>query len=195
MTNPYPPQQDDALIIVDVQNDFLPGGALAVPEGDTVIPVINRYIDLFLLAKRPVFASRDWHPTDHCSFQAQGGPWPLHCVAGTSGANFAAALQLPAETTVISKANIRDKDAYSAFEDTDLDQLLKQQSIKRLFVGGLATDYCVLNTVKDALAKNYAVLLLKDAIRAVNVKPDDGRRAEQQMEALGAQAITLKQLT
>ena len=195
MTNPYPPQQDDALIIVDVQNDFLPGGALAVPEGDTVIPVINRYIDLFLLAKRPVFASRDWHPTDHCSFQAQGGPWPLHCVAGTSGANFAAALQLPAETTVISKADTRDKDAYSAFEDTDLDQLLKQQSIKRLFVGGLATDYCVLNTVKDALAKNYAVLLLKDAIRAVNVKPDDGLQAEQQMEALGAQAITLKQLT
>ena len=195
MTNPYPPQQDDALIIVDVQNDFLPGGALAVPEGDAVIPVLNRYIDLFLRAKQPVFASRDWHPTDHCSFQAQGGPWPLHCVAGTSGANFAAALQLPAETTVISKADTRDKDAYSAFEDTDLDQLLKQQSIKRLFVGGLATDYCVLNTVKDALAKNYAVLLLKDAIRAVNVKPDDGLQAEQQMEALGAQAITLKQLT
>ena len=185
----------DALIVVDVQNDFLPGGRLAVPEGDAVVPMLNRYIAAFAAKRLPIYATRDWHPLDHCSFKARGGPWPPHCVAGSTGAAFAPGLKLPSQTTVISKATTADKDAYSGFEGTDLDARLRAQSIKRVFVGGLATDYCVLNTVKDARQFSYEVLLLADAIRAVNVKPDDGRNAEAKMQRLGAQSLGLDKLT
>ncbi len=184
----------DALIVVDVQNDFLPGGCLAVPQGNEVVPVLNRYMQAFSTRELPVYATRDWHPADHCSFRARGGPWPPHCIAGTPGAQFAADLRFPSGTTVISKATTPDKDAYSGFEGTGLDEMLHARKIKRAFVGGLATDYCVLNTVRDARRQDYAVYLLTDAIRAVNVKPGDGRRAEEEMRRLGAMPVTLDAL-
>jgi nicotinamidase/pyrazinamidase len=179
----------DALLVVDVQHDFLPGGALAVPHGDEVIPVLNRCLAVFARNKFPVYASRDWHPADHISFRARGGPWPPHCVAGTHGAAFPPGLMLPSDASIVTKANTRDRDAYSAFGGTDLDARLKAAQVGRLFVGGLATDYCVLNTVKDALALGYTVLLLTDAVRAVDVNPGDGERALAEMERLGARFI------
>lgn len=185
----------DALIVVDVQNDFLLGGSLVVPGGDEVIPELNRYIAAFQAKCLPIFATRDWHPPNHCSFKAYGGPWPPHCVAGTRGAEFAPGLKLPASTAVITlKGTEPDRDAYSGFERTDLDARLRAVGIHRLFVGGLATDYCVLNTVKDGLALGYAVFLLQDAIRAVNVQPDDGRKAEDEMIRLGAVAVRREDL-
>lgn len=177
----------DALLIVDVQNDFLPGGALAVPAGDAVIAPLNRWIERFRAAGLPIIASRDWHPVDHCSFSPQGGPWPPHCIAGSAGAAFAAALALPDDAWVISKATAKDAEAYSAFAGTDLDTRLQGRGIRRLFVGGLATDYCVKNTVLDALRLGYAVRLLTDAIRAVDVRPGDGERALAEMAAAGAE--------
>ncbi len=188
--------QGDALVVVDVQNDFLPGGSLAVPRGDEVIPVLNRYLAAFILRGLPIFATRDWHPPNHCSFQPYGGPWPPHCVAGSEGAALAPALELPASTVLITlKGTQPEKDAYSAFDGTDLDARLRAQGVGRLFVGGLATDYCVLCTVKDGLKAGYAVVLLQDAIRAVNVRPGDGERAEAEMIRLGAIPIRLEMLT
>lgn len=183
------PEQGDALLVVDVQNDFLPGGSLAVPDSDAVVPVLNRCLALFVRNKLPIYASRDWHPPSHCSFREQGGPWPPHCVAGTPGAAFATDLALPSDATVMSKAETRECDAYSAFAGTDLDARLRAAGVKRLMVGGLATDYCVLNTVRDAIASGYAVLLLRDAVRAVDVHPGDGDRALEEMHRLGARLV------
>lgn len=188
----WPPQAGDALLLVDVQNDFLPGGSLAVPCGDEVLPVLNRYIGGFMAQGLPVYATRDWHPARHCSFRAQGGPWPPHCIADTHGAAFAAGLRLPPDAAVISKATTEDQDAYSGFQGTDLDRRLRAANIRRLFVGGLATDYCVLNSVRDALRLVYTVMLLTDAIRAVDVQPGDGQRAEAEMVRLGAQGGGLR---
>ncbi len=185
---------EDALVVVDVQNDFLPNGNLAVPHGDEVVSVLNRYLDVFRARGLPVFATRDWHPPNHCSFKSQGGPWPAHCVADTPGAEFAPRLKLPLHATVISKATRPDKDAYSGFEGTQLDAKLKRMRAQRLFVGGLATDYCVLNTVRDALKHGYEVYLLTDGIRAVNVQPDDGRKAAEEMQRLGAKPIAFEQV-
>ncbi len=187
--------QGDALIIVDVQNDFLPGGTLEVPDSDAIIPVLNRYIYLFKRSTLPIVATRDWHPPEHCSFEKNGGMWPTHCVQGTKGAEFSPLLNLPPDTIIISKATFADRDAYSGFEGTNLDNLLQSMGIKRLFVGGLATDYCVLNTVKDALEKGYEVFLLTDAIKAVNVNPDDGAKAEEEMVKAGAIPIKLEHLS
>jgi nicotinamidase/pyrazinamidase len=179
----------DAVLIVDVQVDFLPGGNLAVRGGHEVVPALNRYVALARRKEVPVFASRDWHPRDHCSFRARGGSWPEHCVAGSPGAAFAPGLALPRDAVIISKATSRDSDAYSAFQGTDLAQRLREAGVKRLLVGGLATDYCVLNTVLDARKAGFEVLLLADAIRAVNVEPGDGERAEREMLAAGAVAV------
>lgn len=184
-------QPGDMLLVIDIQNDFLPGGALAVAGGDEVVPVLNRYIDASQAQGLPVYATRDWHPLRHCSFHAQGGPWPVHCVAGTHGAEFSSLLKLPPDTTVISKATSRDREAYSSFQGTDLDSRLRAAGIRRLFVGGLTTDYCVLNTVRDARRLGYEVFVLADAIRAVDVRAGDGQRAEVEMVSLGAQFITL----
>jgi len=178
-----------ALIIVDVQNDFLPGGMLAVPRGDEVIPILNRYIEEFERQKLPIFATRDWHPHNHCSFQTQGGPWPVHCVVSTKGAAFPPSLKLPTSAIVISKPSTPEKETYSAFEGTNLEQQLREASVESLYVGGLATDYCVLNTVKDALLRGFKVTLLKDGIRPVNVHPTDGQEAEKEMLSLGAVAL------
>lgn len=191
----WPPQPGDALLVVDVQNDFLPGGSLPVPRGDEVVPLLNRYIDAFMSQGLPVFATRDWHPSQHCSFHAQGGAWPPHCIAGTHGAAFAAALGLPQAAATISKATTDNQEAYSGFQGTDLDRRLRDVGIRRLFVGGLATDYCVLNTVRDALQHSYAVVLLGDAIRAVDVAPGDGQRAVEEMMRLGAQRFSLHEVS
>ncbi len=184
----------DALVIVDVQNDFLPGGALPVPEGDRVVPVLNEYIHHFRAAGLPIVATRDWHPPDHCSFQAQGGPWPPHCVQGTPGADFAPGLELPEDALIVSKATKPDQEAYSGFQDTDLDARLREMGVRRLFIGGLATDYCVKQTVLDALRLGYRVYLLTDAIRAVDVQPGDGDAAIDEMLRAGALPLTLSDL-
>jgi nicotinamidase/pyrazinamidase len=181
----------DALLAVDVQNDFLPGGRLAVGAGDAVVPVLNRYFKLAKKLRLAVYACRDWHPQQHCSFAAQGGPWPEHCVAGSHGAQFAPGLELPPEAVVVDKAMQPQWEAYSAFEGTGLAALLRRAGVRRLLIGGLATDYCVLNTVRDALANGFEVLLLRDAIKAVNVNPEDGARAEREMQRLGAQPVTV----
>jgi nicotinamidase-related amidase len=182
----FKPQPGDALIVVDVQNDFLPGGALGVPDGNAVVPVLNRYIQCFEEQGLPIVATRDWHPSNHISFAERGGPWPPHCVAQTRGAQFAADLQLPVGARVVSKATTRDEEAYSGFQGTQLDRDLREQKVKRVFIGGLATDYCVLNTVKDARRHGFDVVLLRDAIRPVEVKPGDGERAVAEMTKLGA---------
>lgn len=184
----------DALIVVDVQNDFLPGGSLAVPHGDEVIAVLNRYIAAFHARELPILATRDWHPPDHCSFLQQGGSWPPHCVADTPGAAFPATLQLPPDAHIISKAVTRANEAYSGFAGTRLDELLKNACSRRVFVGGLATDYCVLNTVRDALLHLYPVFLLEDAVRAVNMQAHDGQRAREEMVRLGAVPIQFEML-
>jgi nicotinamidase/pyrazinamidase len=171
------PQPGDVLLIVDVQYDFLPGGSLGVRDGDGVIPPLNGWIARFRTAGLPIVATRDWHPADHCSFVAQGGMWPPHCVVGTSGARFHADLALPENVAIVSKATQQDAEAYSAFAGTDLDARLRQLHVQRLFIGGLATDYCVVNTVQDARRLGYAAVVLVDCIRAVDVRPGDGARA------------------
>jgi nicotinamidase/pyrazinamidase len=187
-------QPGDALLVVDVQRDFLPGGSLAVPSGDTVIPALNRYLALWRDRGLPVFATRDWHPRSHCSFREQGGPWPPHCVAGTEGAEFPQGLDFPSNVVVISKGDSADRDAYSGFQATHLYERLREADVRRLFVGGLATDYCVLATVRDAKALGYAVRLLTDAIKAVDVHPGDEQRAQDEMLRLGAEPIRCEQL-
>jgi len=191
-SKPWTIEPGDALLIVDVQIDFLPGGALGVPDGDAVIPVLNRYIDLFTAAGLPIYATRDWHPDGHCSFGPQGGPWPPHCVQGTEGAAIAGGLHLPKDAPVISKADTVEKDAYSGFQGTDLAHRLRGAGIRRLFIGGLATDYCVLNTVQDALGEGFGVCLLTDAIRAVDAHSGDGQRAERAMTGAGAVPVDLE---
>ncbi|MFA6310687.1 MAG: isochorismatase family protein [Sterolibacterium sp.] len=189
------PQAGDALLIVDVQRDFLPGGSLPVPAGDEVVAPLNDWVRRFTLARQPIYATRDWHPPDHCSFREQGGQggqggiWPSHCVAGTPGAEFAPTLVLPATVCLVSKATLPEADAYSGFAGTDLDAQLRYAAVRRLFVGGLATDYCVLNTVNDALRQGYEVVLLLDAMRAVNVHAGDGERALAAMLAAGAATL------
>lgn len=189
------PQKGDALVLVDVQCDFLPGGRLAVPHGDEVVPALNRYIAVFRALTLPIVATRDWHPPDHCSFRERGGPWPPHCVAGSDGARFAPLLDLPCEAHIVSKATTPDKEAYSGFEGTALDAWLRQAGIGRLFVGGLATDYCVLNTVRDGRRLGYDVFLLTDAVRAVDVTAGDGERAIEQMRRLGAVPLVYDDLS
>lgn len=184
----------DGLLIADIQNDFLPGGALGIAGGDQILPALLGYLARFQVAGLPIVLSRDWHPTDHCSFKAQGGPWPVHCVAGSTGALPPPSFPIPPQAVIIHKATAREREAYSAFQDTGLDRELRARGVRRLFVGGLATDYCVLNSVKDGLALGYAVYLLMDGICAVNVTPGDGRAAEEEMIRLGAAPVTIKDL-
>lgn len=185
-TNPLSPTQSDALIVVDVQNDFLPGGSLGVRGGDEIVPLLNRYMALFRQRGLPVYATRDWHPPGHASFVERGGPWPPHCIQDSHGAAFAAGLALEPGDVVISKGAEPDEDAYSGFQGTELARRLRAQNVTRVFVGGLATDYCVLNTVRDARAAGFDVVYLRDASRAVDVEPGDGERAEETMAGLGA---------
>ena len=181
----------DALVIVDVQNDFCPGGALAVNEGDRVVPVLNRYAERFAGRGAPVFATRDWHPSRTVHFKEFGGAWPPHCVQGTAGAEFHRQLALPRGTEVVSKGMDPDADAYSAFEAQTPDGMpfpdaLSTRGVRRLFVGGLATDYCVKATTLDAIARGFDVVVLEDAVRAVDVVAGDGDRALDEMRRAGA---------
>ena len=185
---------EDALLIIDMQRDFLPGGALGVPQGDEVLAPVNRLLRLFSKQGLPVYASRDWHPENHCSFAARGGPWPPHCVAGTPGAAFPNQLDLPAGAIVVSKADTADLDAYSAFNGTHLAAQLRDRGVRRVVVCGLATDYCVLNTAIDARENGFEVLVVPEAMRAVDVAPGDGERALARMTGLGAEPLTLDEL-
>ena len=184
--------KNDALIVTDVQVDFLPGGALPVPEGDQAIPVLNEYISVFKNAGLKIFAIRDWHPLNHVSFKAQGGPWPPHCIQDSDGAKFSPLLKLPSSVTVISKATDPSKEDYSGFDDTELTEELKRVEVSRVFVGGLATDYCVKNTVLDGLKLGFNVVFLIDASRGINVKPGDVERAVREMVNNGAEQATLE---
>lgn len=180
---------------MDVQRDFCAGGTLPVPDGDAVVPILNQYIRKFAAAGALIVATRDWHPPDHGSFQPQGGPWPPHCVRHTPGAAFHPALHLPADTMIVSKASEADADAYSGFDGTGLAAVLAARGIRRLFIGGLATDYCVKHTVLDALAHGFEVILLEDATRGVNVAPGDSAHALQEMMAQGAERTTVDHVT
>ena len=180
-------RDSDALIIVDCQNDFMPGiGSLPVPQGEEIIPELNKWIKEFSRRGLVIVATRDWHPREHASFKAVGGAWPEHCVQGSFGAKFPEGLRLPTNVIVISKGTDPQKDAYSGFDGTDLDKILKLKGIKRLFVGGLATDYCVRATVLDALKLDFQVYVILNAIRGVDVRPGDSRRALAEMENRGA---------
>jgi nicotinamidase/pyrazinamidase len=183
--------KDDALLVIDMQVDFLPGGALGVAAGHEVIAPINHLIELYREQGLPVFASRDWHPGNHCSFAEQGGPWPPHCVANTPGAEFSAELALPDDAVIISKADTAGADAYSAFNGTTLAARLRARGVNRVTVCGLATDYCVLNTVTDALEEGFTTIIVPEAMRAVDVEAGDGRRALDRMVARGAVPVRL----
>ena len=181
-----------ALLLVDVQNDFCPGGALAVPEGDKVVPVLNKVAERFARAGRPVIASRDWHPAETTHFQT----WPAHCVQEQPGARFHPELKLPAGTIVVSKGTGATEDAYSAFQARDdggrsLLEILRERGTRRLTVGGLATDYCVRATVLDALRQGFQVSVLENGIKGVEVHPGDSARAIDEMRGAGAQFTTV----
>jgi len=180
--------KNSALIVVDVQKDFCPGGTLPVKHGDEIIPVLNEYIQKFEEAGAQIYTTRDWHPSNHVSFKSQGGPWPSHCVQNTEGAEFHRDLLLPIGTIIISKANSL-KETYSGFDETNLEEDLKRKNIRSVFVGGLATDYCVLNTVLDALRLGFETFLLTDAIKGVNVRANDSEVAIEEMKSKGVQLI------
>ena len=187
----WTPEPDSALLIVDVQRDFCPGGALGVEEGHRVVAPLNAAAARFAAAGRPVIATRDWHPPHTIHFQAHGGQWPEHCVRGTPGAELHPELALPAGAVVVSKGTGEDEDAYSAFHARDdagrpVADLLRAQGVRHLYVGGLATDYCVKASVLDARERGFEVTLLEDAIRAVDLQPGDGDRALAAMREAGA---------
>lgn len=188
------PGPNDALLVVDVQNDFLPGGALGIAGGDAIVGPLNRLLEAWRAHGLPVYLSRDWHPPGHCSFAAQGGPWPVHCVAGTHGAAFAAELAVEPGDIVISKATRCDKDAYSALDGTPLAASLRGRGITRLIIGGLATDYCVRATGLDARAAGLGVVVLGDAVCAVNVRPGDGEQALRELAGAGCETVTTREV-
>jgi nicotinamidase/pyrazinamidase len=182
------PQPDgkSALLLGDIQVDFCPGGALAVPDGDAIIPIVNDCVRFFHSRGFPIIAVRDWHPSGHASFKEQGGPWPVHCVQGSWGGQFHPNLILPSGCLIISKATDPKREAYSAFEGTSLEQHLRDRGIETLYITGLATDYCVKNTVLDARRLGFRVLVLEDAIRGIDAAPGDCARAIQEMKTAGA---------
>lgn len=177
-------EPSDALVIVDVQNTFCPGGTLPVTDGDAVVGPLNGAMRLF--APDHVFATQDWHPDDHCSFAAQGGPWPAHAVQNTPDAALHSGLDRAHISAVVQKGTTSARDAYSGFDGTDLAERLRARGVRRVFVGGLATDYCVKATALDARAAGFDVVVLADACRAVNVAPGDGERALAEMQGAGA---------
>jgi nicotinamidase/pyrazinamidase len=181
----------DALIVADVQNDFCPGGALAVPSGHEVVPVINRLLEHHWLT----VATMDWHPADHCSFESRGGPWPPHCVQGTAGAELHPELNAANIQLVITKGTHPEDEAYSGFQGTELARILREKGVKRVAVCGIATDYCVRATAQDALQEGFEVLVLEDAIRGVEVHPGDCQRALEELRQAGAQMIVSADLS
>jgi nicotinamidase/pyrazinamidase len=190
---PIPLTAGMALLIVDVQNDFCPGGTLGVPDGDRVVPFLNDYIRIFEAERATIVATRDWHPPDHCSFKPLGGIWPPHCVQNTPGSAFHSGLKLPKAATIISKGTNPKIEAYSGFQHTTLGEWLKSRKVDTVCVGGLATDYCVRSTVLDALKAGFNAVWLADASRGVNMRPEDSERAEEEMIKAGARKSRLNE--
>lgn len=176
----------EALLIVDVQNDFTEGGALAVPDGDAVVEPLNR------LARRydSVFASRDWHPPDHRSFEDQGGPWPVHCVRGTSGAQLHRAIDRAAIDEIVDKGTEPEVEGYSVFDGTDFERRLRSRGIDSLVIGGLATDVCVRATALEARERDFNVAVVDDAVRGIEAEPGDIERAFDEMRAAGVRVVS-----
>lgn len=174
----------DALLVVDVQRDFCPGGALPVAAGDEVLPALNDWIEAARRAGAMIVASRDWHPPDHVSFEHRGGPWPPHCLQDSEGAELHPDLGLPDDAILLSKGQSPHADAYSAFDGTELSSLLRERGVRRVFVGGLAQDVCVRATVLDALRYGFETHVLVEATRPVNSR--EGERALREMEERGA---------
>ena len=181
-------QEKRALIVVDVQNDFCPGGSLAVEHGDEVVAPLNRLMREFLGRGEPVYKSRDWHPRTTKHFAELGGTWPVHCVQDTRGAEFHEDLLDDPRVEVVSKG-LGDEDSYSAFDGTTLAEDLRRRGVREVWVGGLATDYCVKNTVLDALREGFRVRAVGEAMRAVDLQPGDGERALEEMRAAGAEVV------
>ena len=184
-----PNEKKKALIVVDVQNDFCPGGSLAVANGDEVVAPLNELMKEFLDRGEPVFKTRDWHPATAKHFAAYGGTWPVHCVRNTPGAEFNPGLFDDPRITIISKGIDESADGYSGFDGTNLAQILRDQEVKEVWVGGLATDYCVKHTVLDALEQGFEVKALADAMRAVDLNPTDGEKAIEEMRNAGAEIV------
>jgi nicotinamidase/pyrazinamidase len=178
----------DALILVDVQNDFCPGGALPIERGHEVVPVLNRWIEAAQQAAVPVFASRDWHPARHVSFKPSGGEWPIHCVQESAGAQFHPALKLPDSAIVLTKGHQPDRDQYSAFDQTGLAAELRNRNVQRVWIGGLAQDVCVRATVLDARREGFETIVIADGTRPVT--PAGGERANDDMRRAGARFET-----
>ncbi|HVC26998.1 MAG TPA: nicotinamidase [Nitrososphaerales archaeon] len=179
-----------ALIVVDVQRDFCPGGALQVADGDKIIPAVNELVRAFERAGLPIFFTRDWHPMNHVSFRANGGPWPQHCVRNTPGAGFHPSLAVPALAEVIDKGTLQGEDAYSGFQGTDLAQRLLGLHVKQIYVAGLATDYCVKNTVLDGAAQGFETYVITDCVKGVNLKRTDSATALRTMLSRGGRPTT-----
>jgi nicotinamidase/pyrazinamidase len=178
-----------ALVVVDVQNDFCPGGSLAVAHGDEVVTPLNKLIREFLDRGEPVYKTRDWHPARTKHFAAYGGVWPVHCVQDTHGAEFHADLLDDPRINIVSKGSDESADGYSGFDGTNLGELLRQKGVEEIWVGGLATDYCVKETVLDGVRQGFQVKALADSMRAVNVNSGDGAKAIAQMRAAGAEIV------
>jgi len=191
---PWKIDEKSALIIVDVQKDFCPGGALPVSYGDRVVPIFNTYINRFLRVGAPMVATRDWHPSNHISFQDRGGSWPPHCVQGSEGAKFHPELKLSNDMKIVSKGVDPKREQYSDFQGTGLADLLKEKGVETVYIGGLATDYCVKATVLDALEIGFKTILLMDASKGVDVNPGDSDKAVEQMVMKGAHKTTLSDI-
>jgi nicotinamidase/pyrazinamidase len=188
-----------ALLVVDVQNDFCPGGALGVPEGQRIVPAINKYIKIFSQKGLPIFATRDWHPVRTKHFKSFGGAWPAHCIQNTPGAAFHPKLKLPKGAVLLYKGMNPEEDCYSSFGAEDLrglslPKLLKIFGIQEIYIAGLATDYCVKFTTRDAIKQGFKVKILIDAIKGVNLKANDSEKAIKEMLRLGAKKMTLKDM-
>lgn len=188
-----------ALLIVDIQNDFCPGGALSIPEGDKIIPVVNEYIRIFAGAGFPVLASRDWHPERTAHFKEFGGVWPVHCVRDSTGAQFHPALKLPKDAVLLYKGVGTEEDSYSAFQARNANgatllSLLNIFGVNELYIAGLATDYCVRWSVLDALKEGFKAVVLLDAVRGVDLEPGDSAKALKEMAGAGARAMTLEEV-
>ncbi|WP_328186114.1 isochorismatase family protein [Marinobacter sp. OP 3.4] len=178
---------DTALLLVDIQNDFCEGGSLAVPDSNAIFDTVNQWIALAHGRGWPIVASRDWHPREHCSFEARGGPWPEHCVQDTHGAEFHPHMQLPPETVRVSKGTSFETDAYSAFDGTELEHYFRRHGIRKLVVAGLALDVCVQASVRDARKLGFDVDLLVDGTRAVDKA--EGPRVLQTLEDDGVHLV------
>ena len=186
------PQFLKSLIVVDVQNDFCPGGALAVDRGDEIISEINKLLSIDTWLR---VGTRDWHPTNHISFEKQGGIWPEHCVQGSYGAQFHNFLHTHLLDKVVSKGADESLEAYSGFQGTELSEILKEHGVKKVFICGLATDYCVRATAIDARKEGFEVILISDCVESVNIEESDGEKALKEMVEFGCVILESDDLT